>query len=140
MRKENMRIKIKTISERLSAKPTKPIRVFSTKCILWSLGFAFGSCLLLGIVLILYNNAFLSKNDDSDKSFAITRDPNLNTKSYSENDNIVERVNVNRSKIALNASNSVLPYDLLSTLFRASGKFNICDKYVTLYEFNINKI
>ena len=133
MRKENMRIKIKTISERLSAKPSKPIRVFSTKCILWSLGFAFGSCLLLGIVLVLYNNAFLSKNVDSDKSSAITRDPDLNTKSNSENGSIVDIVNVNRSKIALNASDSVLPSDLLSTVVRRSGKFNTCDKNVPLY-------
>ena len=135
MRKENMRIKIKTISERLSAKPSKPIRVFSTKCILWSLGFAFGSCLLLGIVLVLYNNAFLSKNVDSDKSSAITRDPDLNTKSNSENGSIVDMVNVNRSKIALNASDSVLLSDLLSTVVRPSSKFNICDKNLTLYEF-----
>ena len=131
MRKDNMRIRIKTISERLSAKPSAPIRVFSTKCILWSLGLSFGSCLLLGIVLVLYNNAFLSKNVDSDKSSDITRDPDLNT----ENGSIVDKVNVNRSKVALNASDSVLPSDLLSTVVRPSGRFDICDKNVTLYEF-----
>ena len=130
-----MSIKIKTISERLSAKPSKPIRVFSTKCILWSLGFAFGSCLLLGIVLVLYNNAFLSKNVNSEKSSAITRYPDLNTKSNSQNGSIVDMVNVNKSKIALNASDSVLLSDLLSTVVRPSSKFNICDKNLTLYEF-----
>ena len=130
MRKENMRIKIKTISERLSAKPSKPIRVFSTKCILWSLGFAFGSCLLLGIVLVLYNNAFLSKNVDSNKSSAIIRDSDLNTKSNSENASIVDMVNVNRGKIALNTSEAELLSDALSTVIRPSGKFEISNENV----------
>ena len=134
MRKENIRIKIKTISERLSAKPSKPIRVFSTKCILWSLGFAFGSCLLLGIVLVLYNNAFLSKNVDSDKSSAITRDPGLNTKSNSGNGNKVDTVNVNRGIIALNTSDADVPSDIHPSVIRPSGKFDTCKINVILNE------
>ena len=126
MERENMKPKIKTISENLSAKPSKRSRVITAKCILWSLGFAFGICLLLGIVLSLYNNALLSKTDYSEKNSAITRDPVLNT----DNGSMVDIVNVNRGKIALNTNEADLPSDALSTVIRPSGKFEICNENV----------
>ena len=123
MERENMKPKIKTISENLSAKPSKRSRVITAKCILWSLGFAFGSCLLLGIVLLLYNNALLSKTVYSEKNSAIARDPVLNT----DNVSIVDMVNVNRGNIALNTSEADLPSDALSTVISPSGKLEICN-------------
>ena len=126
MTRENLKRNINTISENLLAKPSKRSRVFTTKCILWSLGFAFGSCLLLGIVLLLYNSVLQSKNDDSEKNSAITRDPVLNT----DNGSIVDMVNVNRGKIALNTSEAELLSDALSTVIRPSGKFEISNENV----------
>ena len=120
-----MKTKIQTISENLSAKPSKTSRAFSTKCMLWSLGFAFGSCLLFGIVLVLYNNFLLSKNVDLEKNSDITRDPVLNTKSNSRNGSIVDMLNVNKGKIALNTSAYDLPSDI-----RSSGRF---DTYNTIF-------
>ena len=126
MTRENLKRNINTISENLLAKPSKRSRVFTTKCILWSLGFAFGSCLLLGIVLLLYNSVLQSKNDDSEKNSAITRDPVLNT----DNGSIVDMVNVNRGKIALNTSEAELTSDALSTVISPSGKLEICNENV----------
>ena len=126
MTRENLKRNINTISENLLAKPSKRSRVFTTKCILWSLGFAFGSCLLLGIVLLLYNSVLQSKNDDSEKNSAITRDPVLNT----DNGSIVDMVNVNRGKIALNTSEAELLSDALSAVIRPSGKFEISNENV----------
>ena len=120
-----MKTKIQTISENLSAKPSKTSRAFSTKCMLWSLGFAFGSCLLFGIVLVVYNNFLLSKNVDLEKNSDITRDPVLNTKSNSRNGSIVDMLNVNKGKIALNTSAYDLPSDI-----RSSGRF---DTYNTIF-------
>ena len=121
MKRENMKPNIKTISENLSAKPSKTSRAFSTKCILWSLCFAFGSCLLFGIVLVVYNNFLLSKNVDLENNSDITRDPVLNTR----NGSIVDMLNVNKGKIALNTSAYDLPSDI-----RSSGRF---DTYNTIF-------
>ena len=118
MERENMKPKIKTLSENLSAKPSKRSRVITAKCILWSLGSAFGSCLLLGIVLLLYNNALLSKTVYSEKNSAIARDPVLNT----DNVSMADMGNVNRGNIALNTSEADLPSDVMSTVISPSGK------------------
>ena len=125
MERENMKPKIKIISESLSAKPSKGSRVFTTKCILWSFGLAFGSCLLFCIVLFLYNNILKSKNVDAEKTYAITRDPGLNTKYNSSNGGKVDMVNVNEGRISLNASDDDLSLDIRPTVVRSSSKFEI---------------
>ena len=120
-----MKTNIKTIFENLSAKSSKTSRVFNTKCILWSFGFGFMSCLLFGIVLFFYNNALPQIVGESEKILSIERDLVLNTKSDSGNSRMV---NVDRSKLALNTSDSDLPSVIRPTVIRPSGKFGICKK------------
>ena len=126
MKRENTRTNIKSISESLLAKPSNTSRFVTTKCILWSFGFAFGSCLLFGIVLFLYNHALQSKHVDSENNSGITSDLVFNT----DNGSIVDMVNVNRDKIALNTSEADLPSDALSTVISPSGEFEISNKNV----------
>ena len=116
-----MKTNIKTISENISVKPSKTSRVFNTKCILWSFGFAFGCCLLFGIVLFLYHKVLQQKVLESEKISSIEKDPVLNTGNG-------RMVNVDRSEIALNTSDSSLPSVIRPTVVRPSGKFDICKK------------
>ena len=125
MKREYMKTNIKTISENLSAKPSKKNRVFNPKCIIWSFGFGFVSCLLFGIVLFLYHKVLQQKVIESEKISSIEKDPVLNTKSDSGNGRMV---NVNRSKVALNTDDSDLPSVIHPTVVRPSGKFDICKK------------
>ena len=120
-----MKTNIKTISENISVKPSKTSRVFNTKCILWSFGFGFMSCLLFGTVLFFYNNALPQIVGESEKILSIERDLVLNTKTDSGNGRMV---NVDRSKIALNTSDSDLPSVIRPTVVRPSGKFDICKR------------
>jgi len=135
-----MKRNIKTISESLLEKPSNTSRVFTTKCILLSFGFAFGSCLLFGIVLFLYNNTLQSKNVDAEKNSAITGDPGLNTKYNSGNGSKVDMVNINGGKISLNASDDDLSSDNRPTVVRSSGKFEICKKKITERFFLVKKL
>ena len=116
-----MKPNIKTIFENLSAKSSKTSRVFNTKCILWSFGFGFMSCLLFGTVLFFYNNALPQIVGESEKILSIERDLVLNTGNS-------RMVNVDRSKLALNTSDSDLPSVIRPTVVRPSGKFDICKK------------
>ena len=125
MTRDNMERDITTISESLSTKPSMASRVFTTKCILSSFGFAFGSCLLLCIVLFLYNNTLQSKNVDAEKNSAITGDPGLNTNYNSGNGSKVDMVNINGGKISMNSSDDDLSSDIRPTVVRSSGKFEI---------------
>ena len=127
MKRENMKTNIKTISENLSATPSKTSRVFNPKCILWSFGFAFVSCLLFCIVLFLYHKALQQKVVESETISSIANDPVLNTGNG-------RMVNVNRGKIALNTNEADLPSDALSTVIRPSGKFEISNENVLLHE------
>ena len=121
MKRENMKTNIKTISENLSATPSKTSRVFNPKCILWSFGFAFVSCLLFCIVLFLYHKALQQKVVESETISSIANDPVLNTGNG-------RMVNVNRGKIALNTSDSDIPSVIPPTVVRPSGKLDICKK------------
>ena len=116
-----MKTNIKTISENLSAKQSKTCRVFNVNCILWSFGFGFVSCLLFGIVFFFYNNALQQKVAESEKNLSIESDLVLNTGNG-------RMVNVDRSEIALNTSDSDLPSVIRPTVIRPSGKFGICKK------------
>ena len=121
MKRENMKTNIKTISENISVKPSKTSRVFNPKCIIWSFGFGFVSCLMFGIVLFLYHKALQQKVVESEKNSSIEKDPVLNTGNG-------RMVNVNRSKIPLNTSDSDLPSVIRPTVVRPSGKFDICKR------------
>ena len=116
-----MKTNIKTISENLSATPSKTSRVFNPKCILWSFGFAFVSCLLFCIVLFLYHKALQQKVVESETISSIANDPVLNTGNG-------RMVNVNRGKIALNTSDSDIPSVIPPAVVRPSGKLDICKK------------
>ena len=76
---------------------------------------------MFGIVLFLYHKVLQQKVLESEKISSIEKDPVLNTGNG-------RMVNVDRSEIALNTSDSSLPSVIRPTVVRPSGKFDICKK------------
>ena len=131
-----MKTSIKTISKNLSANPSKASQAFISKHALCILVNVFGSCLLFGIVLFLYNNALQTNMVDSDKNSAIERDPAENTKSKFGNGSIVHMVTINSSGIALNTSDAYLNSDAQTTIIHPSGKSYVYNKTCDVYSIS----
>ena len=106
---------MKTISEKVFVKTSKPNRSYSIDCMVWSSCIFFVLSLLLGIILVLYYIASQGSIIDSNRNNEMEKDLALNTKSSSDNS----------GKNLLNASTTDRDYDAQPRLVSQAGKFQI---------------